>query len=243
MERNMKKILAILFVIILASCSASNANSSEPVNNGISSEEDPFIAKEEETDTPWTIQYSFDRDVVYEEDIGLKLIGRIKSIDGCDNYWEDQGIYAGTYTYGKLEVIKALKGDIKEGDVIDFAIGGGTIPFEKYAKGQDPQSLEKQIRLYKEHGSEIPETVKTILSPVELKEGKAYYLGTSEERNFHGKIYLIYPCEEVLMEIDESTLNQEEILGYNVAIKEWINVLDMWYPENRYDTRTSRDGK
>ncbi|MBR2551700.1 MAG: hypothetical protein IKF05_01735 [Erysipelotrichaceae bacterium] len=245
MKKNSLFVLMIL-VFILSSCSSSiigkntfiesdDFDLTEPAG-GIVQNVDKGIDLNNEV----VIETSVDRRPVYETEIELKLIGRVVSVDGCDNYWADYG-FGGIYTYGKIEVIKPLKGEINEGDIIGFAIGGGTVSFEQYAKSQDPQSLEKQIRLMNEHGSGIPSFITTKISATEIKEGKVYFVVTSAKRSIHGDLYLIYPYAETLLEIDESTLENEEIMGYSPEWKMWTNVLDIWFLENENDTRTKKD--
>ncbi|MBR3150465.1 MAG: membrane lipoprotein lipid attachment site-containing protein [Erysipelotrichaceae bacterium] len=241
-----KTILFILFVFMLVSCSSSVGETNTiPGSSGLD-HVDPiggitqYTSENADPDNELVIEATVEYLPVYETEIELKLIGRVVSVDGCDNYWADYG-YGGIYTYGKIEVIKPLKGEISEGDIIGFAIGGGTVSFEQYAKSQDPQALARQMSLLKEKGSGVPSYVTTKISATEIEEGKVYFIVTSAKRDIHGDLYLIYPYAETLLEIDESTLENEEIMGYSPEWKTWKNVLDIWFLENENDTRTKRD--
>ena len=141
-----KTILFILFVFMLVSCSSSVGETNTiPGSSGLD-HVDPiggitqYTSENADPDNELVIEATVEYLPVYETEIELKLIGRVVSVDGCDNYWADYG-YGGIYTYGKIEVIKPLKGEISEGDIIGFAIGGERFLLNSTKKARIPRLL------------------------------------------------------------------------------------------------------
>jgi len=230
----MKRITAILLLMmVLISCS-SNA-----VSNGAGIDRED-VAKSELSGEDWIIETSYDRRPLYENETELQIIGRILTIEGCNNYYDDESAYGAPYTYGTLEVLKTLKGDVREGDILPYYLIGGTVSFDDYAKSQDQDSLEKQIRTSEENGLGIPENVTFKMSETQLEENKVYYIVTSDERNVHGNRYGIYPFDETFMVVDESSLDDDAIMGYSHEFNIWTDVTAIWFPENEADPRLKR---
>ncbi len=179
----------------------------------------------------WELGAFIDRLATPEDRISLKVVGRVLTIDGCSNYWPDLEMHGGTYTYGTLEVLKAVKGDVREGDIVPFAIAGGTVPYEDYAKSLDPVVLEKQIRVAEENGMEIPEMVTTRYFETELNEESVYFMVSEGKMDLQGDRYLILPYPETFMLVDADSLGSDKILAYNTDYQEWWDINDLKFPE------------
>ncbi|MBR3151772.1 MAG: hypothetical protein IKF46_07320 [Erysipelotrichaceae bacterium] len=230
----MKKILVVLLMIMTVSCASATVETKW--NNCLDKGQVNTIRKAamklEGNETILSIDESSDRAPVFEEDIGLCVIAKINSIDGYDNYWSDANVYGGIYTYGQLEIVRVFIGDIEEGECVGFAIAGGTLPFDRYAKGQDPVSLEKQIRTIKENGYDLPAYVTRRIEGTQIEEGNVYYLVTGKRREARGGIYQILPYPDTFMLIDESTLEDDAILGYRTDAKVWQDVTKIRFPKD-----------
>lgn len=100
---------------------------------------------------------------------------RIVSIDGADTWNASLNRNGAAYTYGTLEVIEPLKGDLHAGQTCIFTRTGGLVTWEQYAAAQIPESIEKQERLMNENGTPIPEYVyEAAYNDILPEEGKTY---------------------------------------------------------------------
>lgn len=71
------------------------------------------------------------------------VLGKIKSIDGTTNYNFKTQEYTDIFSYGKLEIVDTLKGNI-DGDIVDIMKLGGKITLSDYAKSLSPAQLQKE---------------------------------------------------------------------------------------------------
>ena len=234
----MKKTIIIALLLLLTSCVSQNNESMQNSHSDPSQENTTNTVTEsagESEGTTLVIDVSSDRGIIFETDIGIRVIAKIVSIDGYDNYWSDENVYGGIYTYGKMEIMKVFNGDVEEGEQVGFVIAGGTLSFDRYAKGQDPTSLEKQIRTIKESGHDLPSYVTRRIEGTQIEEGNIYYLVTGKKRDVHGESYTIFPYEDTFMLADESTINNDEILAYRTDAKVWQDVTKIQFPKDKND--------
>ena len=236
----MKKIYMVLFAAFLAGCSVNVTDETE-ANDVI--ETDETVIKSEGSDT-WYFEVTMDRPPLYMDQIDSYGIVRILTIEGQDNYFEDTDAYGSAYTYGTCEMIDPYYGSINSGEVYRFFIAGGTIPWENYALSRDGESLQKQIDLAKKNGKELPQNVTQIFTDTMPEEGKVYYAVFSQPETIHGEqTYRIYAGQETFVEVDESTISEESVLGYFPEDDSWYDVKAIWFPEDSDDPRLQKPGK
>ena len=121
------------------------------------------------------------------------IIGRVKSVDGCSNYneWKQTYDSDGIYTFGTIEVLQSVKGDLKEGQVIDYLKMGGIIGKEEYLKG-----VSDSVKNKKDFD---PAKMKPFVSSyyaddVRIENGKEYliYLGNDFEKYMANRYAIFY---------------------------------------------------
>ena len=167
---------------------------------------------------------SLDYEIASEiENIGII---RITSVDSCDNRNLETGEYVSTvYTYGTFEVIRMYEGELTEGHEYKFCRMGGTIPYDQYLKGLNEQSREKRESLRKETETEKPDYVQQSFDGgIEIEEGKTY-LCTIWSMDDPDMLFLgsfAFDCREV----DEATLDTEDIMILNNETEEWEALSD-----------------
>ena len=131
-----------------------------------------------------------------------------------------------------------------EGQDNYFEDTDGTIPWENYALSRDGESLQKQIDLAKKNGKELPQNVTQIFTDTMPEEGKVYYAVFSQPETIHGEqTYRIYAGQETFVEVDESTISEESVLGYFPEDDSWYDVKAIWFPEDSDDPRLQKPGK
>ena len=69
------------------------------------------------------------------------IIANITSIDDADMKYND---IVG-YTYGKLEVLQTLYGDVKQGDILEFAKPGAILSYDEWNQAQPSEDQEKEM--------------------------------------------------------------------------------------------------
>lgn len=219
MEDEMKKSILFIIPAVLSLIGCKVPDEQTAVNvltaDNKEAEKEPNVLQ---------IGSSLDAEITSEiENIGII---RITSIDGCDNRNLETGEYVSTvYTYGTFEVIRMYEGELAEGHEYKFCRMGGTIPYDQFLKGLNEQSREKRESLRKETETEKPDYVQQSFDGgIEIKEGKTY-LCTIWSMNDPDMLFLgsfAFDCREV----DEATLDTEEILILNNETEEWEALSD-----------------
>ncbi len=125
------------------------------------------------------------------EDAKYVAIVKIESIDGADTYNHVLDMYVLPYTYGKMKILKVIKGDIKEGSIVNFNRLGGRVTLEQWYNSMSKSEQE----VFDKYN---PTTVFKI--PYE----KVDYRFESDISVKSGKIYLVY-FSEYSVRLDEET--------------------------------------
>ena len=234
-KTSIKNTLLIIAAALLCGCARNTAAADHLDDHSDSPVSDTAVDETKSENIPvYTV--TADYLPLTMEDIDAIALIRILDIEGSDNYNDELEIYGGVYTYGNFEVIEVLEGDIENGAAYGYMLPGGTISWEQYVKGADPDTLEKQIKIAEDAEEQLPEQVTFSYTPSVLSPGQAYY-AVLQKRNVHGERYLIYPRDTTFMKLDENTLTSEETLGYSNETETWTDVRKLWYPENLNDPR------
>jgi len=128
---------------------------------------------------------------------------RIISLDGASlEYNSMVGM-----TYGKMLINTSLKGDLKEGEVVEYLKPGGVVSVAEYEKYDDPAAIEKREYLRKQNGIKIDKEnsyYEIILgNDIIIEEGKTYLA------------YLKY----------SNDFKKYEIVGFGNGLREVVNIL------------------
>lgn len=128
-------------------------------------------------------------------------------------------------TYGKLIVNTVIKGNLQEGDVVEYAALGGYLTIAEWEQYQPSTANEKRDYLRKQNGTEVDKNTTymhlQIGNNLDVEEGKTYlaYLNYNEDM----EKYEIVGFEDGLMEInvnkEESTVSTIDIDGQELKIK------------------------
>ena len=95
----------------------------------------------------------------------------VTSIDGGSNVNELTGEYIYPYTYGKLQVLEVFKGDLSEGQEIEYVRMGGIISYNSYLSSLYPAQREKIVA----QSGVKPAYIKMMFEDdVEIESGKTY---------------------------------------------------------------------
>jgi len=206
MEVNaMKKLFLVLlaFLSLLAGCASNKESSQIPENQ----QDEAITVNTQDQDEPQEPDPENVMEITEELDMWINLqdpmelleladeviIGRVKSVDGCSNYneWKQTYDSDGIYTFGTIEVLQSVKGDLKEGQVIDYLKMGGIIGKEEYLKG-----VSDSVKNKKDFD---PAKMKPFISSyyaddVRIENGKEYliYLGNDFEKYMANRYAIFY---------------------------------------------------
>lgn len=160
---------------------------------------------------------------------GIALV-TIESLDGVSNYGKGVQQYVHPYTYGQMEVIQTLKGDIKEGETVKFSRLGGTMPFDEYLEGLSEAERAKISAL----NSERKDVKLTFEGDIDIEAGKTYlvYLMNSTVHYAEPGAYEIVGFEGGLREIQTTSgysvnSNSSDLKVLNNFTGEWENLNDV----------------
>lgn len=73
------------------------------------------------------------------------VLAKIVSIDGGSNINQITNEYVYPYTFGKMEIINTIKGEVEEGETVTYARMGGIVSFEDYYNSLYPAQKEKHL--------------------------------------------------------------------------------------------------
>lgn len=190
-------VLMLCILIVLSGCGKSEKNTEKSKNKSITASESYIdklkIDKKNLTHTKVIPEYTFDVSNVTElsEHATHVFIGRVDSIDGCSTTVGSGEFSPVPEEYGKISVIKSIKGEIKTKS-IKYARPGGVISvaeYEKYApeetvkneeenrKASGKENLDKNISFYEmRHDGDIKiEIGKTYLFFAMYNKETGYY--------------------------------------------------------------------
>ena len=159
------------------------------------------------------------------EDAKYVAIVKIESIDGADTYNPVLDMYVLPYTYGKMKILKVIKGDIKEGSIVNFNRLGGRVTLEQWYNSMSKSEQEAFDKYNPTTVFEIPykKVDYRFESDISVKSGKIYlvyfseYSVRSEEEIEYGMRYFEYGLREV---------KNQKITDYSNIDLDKIEVLD-----------------
>lgn len=156
-------------------------------------------------------------------------IVKIKSLDGVSNYGKGVQQYVHPYTYGQMEIIQNLKGDVKEGEIVKFSRLGGTMPFDEYLEGLSEAERAK----FANHDTEKKVKI-TFDGDIDIEADKTYlvYLANSTVHYAEPGAYEIVGFEGGLREIQTTSgysvnSNSSDLKVLNNFTGEWENLNDV----------------
>lgn len=129
------------------------------------------------------------------------ILASVISVDGASaKYNSIVGM-----TYGKLLVSKTIKGQVKEGEILEYLKPGGFITVTDWEKYQDPEANAKREYLRQVNGADID------------KDNTYISLGLPDDIEIEaGKMYLIYLNYS-------DTYEKYEIIGLGTGLRE-VNI-------------------
>lgn len=228
--KNIIAFLTVFSILFLTGCSsqkeASIASAGEKSNKNayadIKSEEVMTITSAAEIDGNPS-----DAIDIYERSTEVALV-RIESIDGGDNVNQTTEEYIYPFTYGKMRVLTAYKGDWKEDSIVGYTRMGGIIPFESYYESLYPEQRSKIDKNMKE---DPPEYVEVMFEDdIQVEVGKTYLVyavSYTEYRVDELPVYNIVGWQGGLREIDGNPKAKKGINVYNNYTGEWNNLEDI----------------
>lgn len=135
------------------------------------------------------------------------FIGTVDSIEGCSTTIATGKFSSMPNTYGKIKVLKNLKGEIKE-DVINYAREGGIISIAEYEKNA-PKELVENRKLHREQAGQ---------KNLDLKNTYMNYKEKDDIDFKVGKTYLFFATfvpETSIYQISHAQYGTREILDLN----------------------------
>lgn len=154
-------------------------------------------------------------------------IVKIKSIDGVSNYGNGVQQYVHPYTYGEMEVIQTLSGDIEEGTTVKFSRLGGTMPFDEYLEGLSEAERAK----FANQNTENKQAKNTFDGDIDIEADKTYlvYLKNSSVHCTEPGAYEIIGFEGGLREIQTTSgySANSNLKVLNNFTGEWENLSDV----------------
>lgn len=167
-----------------------------------------------------------DPQTMAERSDGIAIV-KIKSIDGVSNYGNGVQQYVYPYTYGEMEVIQTLSGDIEEGTTVKFSRLGGTMPFDEYLEGLSETERAK----FTNQDIEKRKAKITFDGDIDIEADKTYlvYLKNSTVHYADSGAYEIIGFEGGLREIQttSSYSTNSDLKVLNNFTGEWENLSDV----------------
>ena len=101
------------------------------------------------------------------------VLAKIVSIDGGSNFNQITNEYVYPYTFGKMEIIDTIKGEVEKGETVTYARMGGIVSFEDYYNSLYPAQKEKHLGSLES----IPSYVKMQFNgDIDVEIGKTYLM-------------------------------------------------------------------
>ncbi len=144
----------------------------------------------------------------------------IDSIDGgrCYSPVFDQYIYA--HTYGKMTIVEVYKGDVKNGQQLNYARLGGIVPFDEYYNSMIKEQREKYDYVTKGQRPKEDYVKMQFAGNIDIEVGKVYVAFIQPQTSQDGKYtqYSIMSLQYGLREArlpEAGTRSVEEITVLN----------------------------
>lgn len=101
------------------------------------------------------------------------VLAKIVSIDGGSNINQITNEYVYPYTFGKMEIIDTIKGQVEEGEIVEYVRMGGIVSFEDYYNSLYPAQKEKHLSSLEN----VPSYVKMQFNgDIDVEVGKTYLM-------------------------------------------------------------------
>ncbi|MEF9893367.1 hypothetical protein [Anaerorhabdus sp.] len=226
MNKKMKIITISLCLLILTGCSPSSTmNESTDVvisNNAyLSIDMSDVIVMQGDGDINGDPSNPVE---IYSKSYAI-AIATIDSIDGGSNVIESTGKYTHPYTYGKLTIETVLKGDLTNGEQVNYVRSGGIVDYGSYYKSLSPAQQQKRDYL----GASNRGYVKYVFgNDIDIEVGKKYliYFNNPENGSLKNNSYQIIGWESGLREVNSTTTKEYsqsngDILVLNNITNEW----------------------
>ncbi len=214
---SMKKIIILVTIVLLSGCVESEElisdNQNEYYNEYLNIKQDEIMLLEYNVDLLHNVSDPKVMNALAE----YIIIAKVTSIDGGSNYNEILNEYISPYTYGKLEIIDVLKGDINEKEVI-FVRGGGIIAIDEYIKSLYPAQKEKFIANL--NGRQDGYIEVKFLDDIDIEVGKTYLIYMNKGEVLKEESYTIIGMAGGLREVDTSN-NESDLKVYNNYTNQW----------------------
>jgi len=142
------------------------------------------------------------------------VVAEVLSIDGSLFYNPSNESYLNNYTFGKIKILKAYKGDLKQNSKISFIREGGIVSFYEYeqALSEDQKnSMEDQsFRKWTLKEKKVKYVREYFMEDIDIIVGKTYlfYLNYSEIFDKYGSFGQKYGTREYNAKTD-MVLNNE----------------------------------
>lgn len=157
------------------------------------------------------------------------VIATIDTIAGGSNFNEQTGEYIFPYTYGKMTILKVLKGSLAVNQQIDYIRMGGIISYDDYCKGLLPAEKQKLNQNIKNK----PKYVKRMFGEdIDIEPGKTYliYIDEGDSQAFPTAKKGAYPIigwESGLREIKGDIKDLNQLRVFNHITKKWEPITDI----------------
>ena len=133
------------------------------------------------------------------------------------------------FTVGKMLVLKSFKGNLKEGDIVNYRNIGGVFEFEEYKKGFSKGKLERFKSRLKEANEKEPKYIETHYEMEKKAEiGKTYLMYLNKKNNKYEVESFYFGIREIKDSQDRrKEVTKNELLGeFSRINKEEIEVLN-----------------
>ncbi len=150
-------------------------------------------------------------------------IVKIESIDGADTYNSVLDEYVLPYTYGKMRILKVIKGDIKVGSIVNFNRLGGRVTLEQWYNCMTKLKQEKFDNYQPILERPYEEVDYSFESDISIESEKVYlayfseYVVRIEDENSYELQFFEYGLREV---------KNQKITDYSNIDLDKIEVLD-----------------
>ncbi len=155
----------------------------------------------------------------------IVIIATIQRIDGGSNQNDYADRRTLPYTYGKLIVHQVIKGNLEEGDELDYLRTGGIISYNDYVESLYPAQKEKQEM----QGASRRDYIKYMWNgDIEIEPGKTYLIYMNEQGSGSREgMYPIIGWQGGLREVQSTTSSSDVTKIYNNYTEQWEEISDV----------------
>lgn len=157
--------------------------------------------------------------VLYNESDYIAIV-KVNKIEGSSNYnnLTESTVYP--YTYGKMTVLKTLKGELEENKTIKFYKLGGTLKLDDYYNNLSETEKNKFNQNKPNNATYVKFNIE---DDIDIEENKIYlvYLNARNVYDNEEDSYGIFGLAGGLREIKEYKSNLDDILVLNNFTKEY----------------------